>query len=110
MRIANERARLAATRVRPGDAAALAVEAVYGQPVHGGTSLEELLRRPHVHYQYAPQSALQLPCVLLQDMGWSVRAGQFILHVHCQNCRGTAGVVCLQDSPIEMVVGTVFHC
>ena len=109
VRIASERARLAATRVRPGDAAALAVEAVYGQPVHAGTSLEELLRRPHVHYQYALQFAMQLPCILLQEMGWSFRAGQLILNVHCETCGGTAGVLCLQDSPVETVVGTVFH-
>jgi tRNA uridine 5-carboxymethylaminomethyl modification enzyme len=50
-RIAAERARLHKTRVGPGDAVARAAAEASGQPVAAaGVTLEELLRRPHVHH------------------------------------------------------------
>lgn len=48
--MAAERQRLGTVRVPEGSALAAAVESVSGQSVPRSTSLEEFLRRPHVHY------------------------------------------------------------
>ncbi|KXZ56465.1 hypothetical protein GPECTOR_1g416 [Gonium pectorale] len=50
-RIQAEKARLAATRVRPDSPVAAAAAAASGHAVPGSPTLEELLRRPHVHYR-----------------------------------------------------------
>jgi tRNA uridine 5-carboxymethylaminomethyl modification enzyme len=49
-RIEAEKKRLAATRVAEGSPVALAAAAASGQAVPRACTLEELLRRPHVHY------------------------------------------------------------
>ncbi|KAF8064511.1 mnmG [Scenedesmus sp. PABB004] len=49
-RVEEEKARLAATRVSETSALAAAVAAASGQPLARGATLEELLRRPHVHH------------------------------------------------------------
>lgn len=50
-RIDAEKERLAKTRVRDDSPVARAAEAVSGQGVPELATLEELLRRPHVHYR-----------------------------------------------------------
>lgn len=49
-RVDGERARLASTRVAPGSQLALAAVATSGQALDAHVTLEELLRRPHLHY------------------------------------------------------------
>jgi tRNA uridine 5-carboxymethylaminomethyl modification enzyme len=49
-RIAVEKQRLASIRLPPADPLVQAASATSGQPVTGVISLEEVLRRPHVHY------------------------------------------------------------
>jgi tRNA uridine 5-carboxymethylaminomethyl modification enzyme len=49
-RVAAERARLASTRCAPGSALAAAAVAATGQALDQSVTLEELLRRPHLHY------------------------------------------------------------
>jgi hypothetical protein len=49
-RIAVEKQRLASVRLPPADPLVLAASVTSGQPVTGVISLEEVLRRPHVHY------------------------------------------------------------
>lgn len=49
-RITAEKARLASTRVAEDSPVAAAAAAACAQPVVRSTTLEELLRRPHVHY------------------------------------------------------------
>ena len=53
-RIEEERRRLGSTRVQADAAVAVAAAALSGQPVTNVISLEDLLRRPHVHYPYPP--------------------------------------------------------
>ena len=50
-RIDAEKQRLASTRVAPDSAVALAAAEASGQRVPHHTTLDDLLRRPHVHYQ-----------------------------------------------------------
>ncbi|GLC35998.1 hypothetical protein PLESTB_000527700 [Pleodorina starrii] len=50
-RIEAEKSRLAAVRVRGGTPVALAAAEASGHAVPGSLTLEELLRRPHVHYR-----------------------------------------------------------
>lgn len=45
-----ERQRLASVRLPPADPLVQAASVTSGQPVTGVISLEEVLRRPHVHY------------------------------------------------------------
>ncbi|MEW5301873.1 MAG: hypothetical protein WDW36_004701 [Sanguina aurantia] len=49
-RIAAESARLASKRVGKDSDVAVAVSAISGQPVTASITLQELLRRPHLHY------------------------------------------------------------
>jgi hypothetical protein len=51
-RIEAEASRLAATRVPETHPAAEAAVKLSGQPVVRASTLEELLRRPHVHYRW----------------------------------------------------------
>ena len=50
-RISAEKQRLASVRVRETSDVARAAEALSGQAVSAAPTLEELLRRPHVHYR-----------------------------------------------------------
>lgn len=50
-RITSEKQRLASVRVRETSDVARAAEALSGQAVSAAPTLEELLRRPHVHYR-----------------------------------------------------------
>ena len=50
-RIDAEKQRLETTRVAPDSAVALAAAEASGQRVPQHTTLDDLLRRPHVHYQ-----------------------------------------------------------
>ena len=52
-RITSEKQRLASVRVRETSDVARAAEALSGQAVSAAATLEELLRRPHVHYRRA---------------------------------------------------------
>jgi len=53
-RIAEEKQRLAAVRVREDSDLARAAGAISGQAVPAAATLEELLRRPHVHHRRGP--------------------------------------------------------
>ncbi len=53
-RIAEEKQRLAAVRVREDSDLARAAGAISGQAVPAAATLEELLRRPHVHHRRVP--------------------------------------------------------
>lgn len=52
-RISSEKQRLASVRVRETSDVARAAETLSGQAVSSAPTLEELLRRPHVHYRRA---------------------------------------------------------
>ena len=58
--VQKEKARLASVRVKEDSALAAEVASVSGQQVPGAATLEELLRRPHVHYRQAIQRASPL--------------------------------------------------
>lgn len=49
----SEKARLAGVRVREDSGLAAEAAAISGQAVPGAATLEELLRRPHVHFRCA---------------------------------------------------------
>jgi tRNA U34 5-carboxymethylaminomethyl modifying enzyme MnmG/GidA len=49
-RLSKEKERLANTRVQPSSTVALETALLSKQPVSNVISLEEILRRPHVHY------------------------------------------------------------
>lgn len=49
-RIQAEKQRLASIRLQPTEPLAQAAAAASGQPVKDVISLEDILRRPHVHY------------------------------------------------------------
>ena len=51
--IHKEKERLASVRVKEDCALAAEVASISGQQVPGAATLEELLRRPHVHYRCA---------------------------------------------------------
>ncbi len=55
--VQKEKVRLASVRVKEDSALAAEVASVSGQQVPGAATLEELLRRPHVHYRQAIQRA-----------------------------------------------------
>ncbi|EFJ44771.1 hypothetical protein VOLCADRAFT_121255 [Volvox carteri f. nagariensis] len=57
-RIEAEKARLAACRIRADSEAALAAAALSGHAVPSSLTLEELLRRPHVHYSILERHGL----------------------------------------------------
>lgn len=57
-RIEADKARLAATRVRPDAPVAQAAAALSGHAVTNSPTLEELLRRPHVHYAVLDEHGL----------------------------------------------------
>ena len=68
-----EKERLAAVRVRGNDAFAAEVASISEQQVpEAGATLEELLRRPHVHYGCAPQG-VPVGCPLHSGVGSSVQ-------------------------------------
>lgn len=56
-RIEAEKQRLASFRVQPDTPVAQAAATVSGQPVTGVISLEDILRRPHVHYPCVSSSS-----------------------------------------------------
>jgi len=58
--VQKEKVRLASVRVKEDSALAAEVASVSGQQVPGAATLEELLRRPHVHYRQAVQRASPL--------------------------------------------------
>ena len=58
-RITSEKQRLASVRVRETSNVARAAEALSGQAVSAAPTLEELLRRPHVHYRRAAAASAQ---------------------------------------------------
>ena len=75
-----ERQRLASIRVQPDAPVAVAAAATSGQPVSIASSLEEILRRPHVHY----------PCAVLIVAAFSHADGSFPNmhpHVHHRDTR-----------------------
>ena len=49
--VQQEKQRLASVRVKEDSALAAEVASISGQQVPGAATLEELLRRPHVHYR-----------------------------------------------------------
>ncbi len=51
--VQQEKQRLASVRVKEDSPLAAEVASISGQQVPGAATLEELLRRPHVHYRYA---------------------------------------------------------
>ncbi|KAG2499107.1 hypothetical protein HYH03_002692 [Edaphochlamys debaryana] len=57
-RIEAEKARLGSTRVKPDSPVAKDAEALSGHAVPGSPTLEELLRRPHVHYRVLERHGL----------------------------------------------------
>lgn len=59
-RIDSENSRLTTTRVAPTSAVALAAAEASGQRVPQHTTLDDLLRRPHVHYECAAPSLCAL--------------------------------------------------
>lgn len=61
--VQQEKERLAGLRVKEGCALTQEVASVSGQQVSGAVTLEELLRRPHVHYRCAsPHACLHGLC------------------------------------------------
>ena len=58
--VQQEKQRLASMRVKEDSALAAEVASISGQQVPGAATLEELLRRPHVHYRYAGLISLSL--------------------------------------------------
>lgn len=52
-RIAAESVRLASKRVSKDSDVAVAVSTISGQPITSSITLQELLRRPHLHYRYS---------------------------------------------------------
>lgn len=60
-----EKERLAAVRVREDSELALQAAAISGQQVPATATLEELLRRPHVHYRHAPFQSAHTACLAL---------------------------------------------
>ena len=57
--VQTEKERLASVRVKEDCALAAEVASVSGQQVPGAATLEELIRRPHVHYRCATLSLLR---------------------------------------------------
>lgn len=55
-RVDAEKARLAATRVSETSELAVAAAAVSGQQLQRSITLQELLRRPHIHHRYGLMS------------------------------------------------------
>ena len=62
-RIDAEKARLATTRIAEGSPVALAAAEVSGQAVVRAPTLEELLRRPHVHYALLSRHGVGAPVI-----------------------------------------------
>jgi len=60
--VQKEKVRLASVRVKEDSALAAEVASVSGQQVPGAATLEELLRRPHVHYRQAIRRASLCCC------------------------------------------------
>ena len=57
-RVDDEKRRLASVRVREVSELAVAAGVISGQAVSAASTLEELLRRPHVHYRRGPHPTL----------------------------------------------------
>ena len=68
--VQKEKVRLASVRVKEDCALAAEVASVSGQQVPGAATLEELLRRPHVHYRQVTQRAS--PLLLRRGSGKTV--------------------------------------
>jgi hypothetical protein len=64
-RIDAEKLRLATTRVSETSDLAVAAAAVSGQQLLRSITLQELLRRPHIHHRCAASGAPMLPILML---------------------------------------------